>query len=164
MAPTGYESTAYTAVPYQQPNNQAQLGGGIAIFAEPTYHTGYVPSKLASQQQQPTEQIYKLSNVSVGQENPVLYQPLLVTQPPQSSSQPQYQQQCHLSADQDPTAGYAIPGISPRTTVSAVPSSVNWANSPTVTTTSTTEASVGHEWSAFSKDELTRRNPQELSS
>ncbi|KAG9066884.1 hypothetical protein KI688_012796 [Linnemannia hyalina] len=172
MAPTGYESSAYTAIGYAQPSNQPQPQVYNPVGAAPVvdgsmYYTGYTP---------PTQQIYNPAASAQGY--PVIYQPPLVAQPYLAADSPQFQHQQTAYQlpphNHDPSASYA--GYSPPVVASAVPSpKMAWTNSPTVTAASATDASggggggdggneprvtVGGNGQSYSKDEVTRRNPQ----
>ncbi|KAG0292699.1 hypothetical protein BGZ97_005525 [Linnemannia gamsii] len=168
MAPTGYESSAYTAIGYTQPGIQPQpkvlntVGAGPVVNGSMHCYTG---------------EIY--DPTTVAQEYPVIYQPPLLT-PYGSTDSPQlqYQQattayQLPMPAHYDPSGGYA--GYSPPVVASVVPSPLMlWTNSPTVTDASAAAAtdasgggsggeprvSVGGNGISYSKDEAAPRNPQ----
>ncbi|KAF9551855.1 hypothetical protein EC957_004178 [Mortierella hygrophila] len=171
MAPTGYKSSAYTAIGYAQPSSQPQPQVYNPTCAAPVvdglmYYTGYAP---------PTQQIYNPAASAQGY--PIIYQPPPVAQPYVATDSPQFQHQQTAYQlpphNHDPSAGYA--GYSPPVVASAVPSPMMaWTNSPTVTAASATDASgggggdggseprvtVGGNGQSYSKDEVARRNPQ----
>ncbi|KAF9156613.1 hypothetical protein BG015_003581 [Linnemannia schmuckeri] len=128
MAPTGYESTAYTAIGYAQPGSQPQP-------------QVYNPVRYTP----PTQQIYDPATSAQG--HSIVYQPPLVDQPYVATDSPQFQHQrtaYQLPPHHDPSAGYlsaGYAGYSPPVVAPAVPSpSMAWTNSPTVTAASATTA------------------------
>ncbi|KAF9118608.1 Multiple epidermal growth factor-like domains protein 8 [Mortierella sp. 14UC] len=157
MAPTGFESTAYSAAPCPQTTTQAQIFSPVAatpVVDGSLYYASYAPPIPGQtqqvydhhQQQQQHQQI-NAPNLNTAttcppqqQGYPIIYQPPLATQPSHVIDSPQYQYQVPVPQHPDPSAGYAMVGYSPPTAAAAA------ASEPAVT--------VG------SKDEIARRNPQ----